>query len=103
MPHRGEEMTKHNEKNDEAPMTNDEGSTNVQMTNRTSQSSTRNSDFVIPSSFNASPARTIRHSSLSEILIASATVLADQLTLIECNSGVAVDTEADNQIRYLGK
>src|SRR5438445_13186194 len=96
MPHRGEEMTKHNEKNDEAPMTNDEGSTNVQMTNRTSQSSTRNSDFVIPSSFNASPARTIRHSSLSEILIARATVLADLLPLIERNARVAVYTVDDS-------
>src|SRR5437660_1274544 len=103
MPHRGEEMTKHNEKNDEAPMTNDEGSTNVQMTNRTSQSSTRNSDFVIPSSFNASPARTIRHSSLSEILIASATVLADLLPLIERNARVAVDTEADSLHCYREK
>src|SRR5947207_10162120 len=51
--------------NDEARMTNDEGSTNARMTKRASQSSKCDSDFVTPSSFNASPARTIRHSSLS--------------------------------------
>src|SRR5438105_8823218 len=73
------------------------------MSNKASQSSTRNSDFVIPSSFNASPARTIRHSSLSEILIASATVLADLLPLIERNARVAVDTEADSLHCYREK
>jgi len=44
--------------NDEAPMKNDEISSNAQMTKSSS-------DFVIPSSFNASPARTIRASSFS--------------------------------------
>src|SRR6266513_2796514 len=54
--------------NDEAPMTNDEGNPNVQMTKRSPE-------FVIPSSFNASPARTIRHSSfLHTLLIASTNI-----------------------------
>ncbi len=54
--------------NDEAPMTNDETSSNAQMTKSSS-------DFVIPSSFNASPARTIRHSSfLHTLLIASTNI-----------------------------
>jgi (E)-4-hydroxy-3-methylbut-2-enyl-diphosphate synthase len=45
------------------------------MTKRASQNSTRNSDFVIPSAFNASPARTIRHSSfLHTLLIASTNI-----------------------------
>jgi (E)-4-hydroxy-3-methylbut-2-enyl-diphosphate synthase len=54
--------------NDEAPMKNDEISSNAQMTKSSS-------DFVIPSSFNASPARTIRHSSfLHTLLIASTNI-----------------------------
>jgi (E)-4-hydroxy-3-methylbut-2-enyl-diphosphate synthase len=54
--------------NDEAPMTNDETSSNAQMTKSSS-------DFAIPSSFNASPARTIRHSSfLQTLLIASTNI-----------------------------
>jgi len=54
--------------NDEAPMTNDERNPNAQITKSSS-------DFVIPSSFNASPARTIRHSSfLHTLLIASTNI-----------------------------
>jgi len=54
--------------NDEALMMNDEGNQNAQMTKRSS-------DFGIPSSFNASPARTIRHSSfLHTLLIASTNI-----------------------------
>jgi len=60
--------------NDEARMVraglalNDEISSNAQMTKSSS-------DFVIPSSFNASPARTIRHSSfLHTLLIASTNI-----------------------------
>jgi (E)-4-hydroxy-3-methylbut-2-enyl-diphosphate synthase len=54
--------------NDEVPMTNDEISSNAQITKSSS-------DFVIPSSFNASPARTIRHSSfLHTLLIASTNI-----------------------------
>src|SRR5205823_13990279 len=54
--------------NDEASMTNDEVSSNAQMTKSSW-------DFAIPSSFNASPARTIRHSSfLHTLLIASTNI-----------------------------
>jgi len=54
--------------NDEALMTNDQGNPNDQMTKRSPE-------FVIPSSFNASPARTIRHSSfLHTLLIASTNI-----------------------------
>src|SRR5438874_434500 len=54
--------------NDDASMTNDEVSSNAQMTKSSW-------DFAIPSSFNASPARTIRHSSfLHTLLIASTNI-----------------------------
>jgi (E)-4-hydroxy-3-methylbut-2-enyl-diphosphate synthase len=54
--------------NDEARMTNDEGNQNAEVTKSSS-------DFVIPSSFNASPARTIRDSSfLHTLLIASTNI-----------------------------
>jgi (E)-4-hydroxy-3-methylbut-2-enyl-diphosphate synthase len=54
--------------NDEARMPNDERNPNDQMTKRSP-------DFVIPSSFNASPARTIRHLSfLQTLLIASTNI-----------------------------
>jgi (E)-4-hydroxy-3-methylbut-2-enyl-diphosphate synthase len=54
--------------NDEARMTKHEISLNAQMTKSSS-------DFVVPSSFSASPARTIRHSSfLQTLLIASTNI-----------------------------
>jgi ribonuclease D len=96
-------MTNTNEGNDEARMTNDEGSSNDRMTKRASQNSTRDPDFVIPSSFNASPARTIRASSLAGDLISSADQLAELLPLIEPNPRVAVDTEADSLHCYREK
>ena len=58
--------------NDEAPMTNDEISSNAQMTKSSS-------DFVIPSSFNASPARTIRHSSFLHTLLTASTNIGSLL------------------------
>src|SRR4029077_11357082 len=62
------DVLNHSAANDEARMTNDETSSNAQMTKSSS-------DFVIPSSFNASPARTIRHSSfLQTLLIASTNI-----------------------------
>jgi (E)-4-hydroxy-3-methylbut-2-enyl-diphosphate synthase len=62
------DVLNHSAANDEAPMTNDETSSNAQMTKSSS-------DFVIPSSFNASPPRTIRHSSfLHTLLIASTNI-----------------------------
>jgi len=62
------DVLNHSAANDEARMTNDEISSNAQMTKSSS-------DFVIPSSFNASPARTIRRSSfLHTLLIASTNI-----------------------------
>src|SRR5437764_14816643 len=73
------------------------------MTKRVSQNSTRNSDFAIPSAFNASPVRTIRHSSLSGGLISNAAGLIELLPLIERNARVAIDTEADSLHCYREK
>src|SRR5256886_12641438 len=73
------------------------------MTKRVSQNSTRNSDFAIPSAFNASPVLTIRHSSLSGGLISNAAGLIELLPLIERNARVAVDTEADSLHCYREK
>jgi len=68
------DVLNHSAANDEARMVraglalNDETISNAQMTKSSS-------DFVIPSSFNASPARTIRHSSfLHTLLIASTNI-----------------------------
>src|SRR5438094_9662383 len=77
-------------------MTNDEGSSNDRMS-KWSLSSTRDSDFVIPSSSD------IRHSSLSQSLIGSPAELADLLPLAERNARVAVDTEADSLHCYREK
>src|SRR5437762_12452867 len=71
-------------------MTNDEGSSNDRMSKWSLQSSTRDSDFVIPSSSD------IRHSSLSQSLIGCPPELADLLPLAECNARVGVDTEASS-------
>jgi ribonuclease D len=84
-------------------MMNDEGSSNDRMSNAALQASVRDSDFVIPSSSNASPARTIRHSSLSDGLIATSSELVELVPLIERNARVAVDTEADSLHCYREK
>src|SRR5881227_633856 len=73
------------------------------MTKGASQNSTRNSDFVIPSALNASPVRTIRHSSLAGGLISNAAGLIELLPLIERNARVAIDTEADSLHCYREK
>src|SRR6184192_4812235 len=78
-------------------MTNDEGSSNDRMSKWSLQSSTRDSDFVIPSSSD------IRHSSLSQSLIGSPAELADLLPLAERNARVAVNTEADSLHCYREK
>jgi ribonuclease D len=96
-------MTKHNKENDEARMMNDEGSSNDRVSNAALQASMRDSDVVIPSSLNASPARTIRHLSLSDGLIANGSQLAELVPLIERNARVAVDTEADSLHCYREK
>jgi (E)-4-hydroxy-3-methylbut-2-enyl-diphosphate synthase len=59
-------LSRMNAENDEARMTNDEGSTNAQMT-KEQASSLRHSDFVIPSSLD------IRHSSFLQTLLIAAT------------------------------
>src|SRR5437868_6938391 len=89
--------------NDEARMTNDEGNTNARMMKGRAHTSRADSDFVIDSSSNAGAAKTIRHSSLSEGLIANAAQLAELLPLIERNARVAVDTEADSLHCYREK
>src|SRR5213596_3469406 len=78
-------------------MTNDEGSSNDRMSKWPPQSSTCDSDFVIPSSLD------IRHSSLSQSLIATSSQLTGLLPLIERNARVAVDTEADSLHCYREK
>src|SRR5207253_1754606 len=89
--------------NDEAQMTNDEGSTNAQMTKKTPHNSSRDSDFVIPSSFNASPARTVRHSSLTRGLISTSEQLNELVSHLDRHERVAVDTEADSLHCYREK
>jgi ribonuclease D len=78
-------------------MTNDEGNPNAQITKERSEISSRHSDFVIPSSLD------IRHSSLSEKLIATPAQLEELLAQIEPVDRVAVDTEADSLHSYREK
>src|SRR5436309_12352121 len=87
-------------------MTNDERSTNAQMTQHPERAR-RHSDYashsvaargqVIPSTLD------IRHSSLARRLIATAAQLADLLPQIESADRVAVDTEADSLHCYREK
>jgi len=60
-------LSRVNAENDEARMTNDEGSPNDQMTKRKADTSLRHSDFVIPSSLD------ISHSSFLHTLLIAAT------------------------------
>jgi ribonuclease D len=85
-----------NEKNDEARMTNDEGSANAKMTQRPERGS-RHSDFVIPSGSDT------RHSSLPSGPIASGGELAEVIEQISVADRVAVDTEADSLHSYREK
>jgi ribonuclease D len=71
-------------------MTNDEGSTNAQMTKHQLGRARHHSDMVIPSSLD------IGHSSFPKGPIASAAGLAKLLPHIEPVERVAVDTEADS-------
>jgi ribonuclease D len=97
-------------KNDEARMTNDERSTNAQMTNQRSEGTRRHSDFachavarrgdrrrVIPSSF------VLRHSTFSTGLIATDAQLVELLNKIDPAERVAIDTEADSLHCYREK
>ena len=78
-------------------MTNEKGSTNAQMTKERSETSSRHSDFVIPSGV------VIRHSSLSSGLIATSAQLGELLEKIARVDRVAVDTEADSLHCYREK
>src|SRR5205807_9417578 len=77
-------------------MTNDEGSTNPQMTKPRSEASSH-SDLVIPSGFD------IRHSSFGNYVIASAAGVAELVSLLEPHPRVAIDTEADSLHCYKEK
>ena len=75
-----------NEGNDQARMTNDEGSPNDQMTEHGAEAAHRRSDFVIPSG-----------------LIATSAQLTELLEKIEPVDRVAIDTEADSLHCYREK
>src|ERR1041385_7892417 len=78
-------------------MTDDEGSTNDQMTNKPLRRFHRHSDFVIPSSLD------IRHSSLQSSLITTNGQLTELLKKIDDADRVALDTEADSLHSYREK
>ena len=67
------------------------------MTKSVPLASTRNSDFVIPSSLD------IRHSSLAKGLISSREQLTELISHIDGHERVAVDTEADSLHCYREK
>ena len=77
-------------------MTNDERSTNDQMTKNGAESAHRRSDFVIPSSLD------IRHSSFRSP-IADGAQLAELFSRVELLDRVAIDTEADSLHCYREK
>src|SRR6059058_1936782 len=81
----------------EARMTNDERSSNDQITKEGMETSHRRLDFVIPSSLD------IRHLSLPGSLITSAVQLHELVSRIESVDRVAVDTEADSLHCYREK
>src|SRR5262249_31916638 len=83
--------------NDEARMTNDEGSWNEQMPKQMLTHSNRHSDFVIPSSLG------IRNSSLQSNLVATDAQLTELLSQIEIADRIALDTEADSLHSYREK
>jgi len=83
--------------NDEARMTNDEGSVNAKMTKQQPERGSRHSGFVIPSSL------VITHSSLRSVLIAADAQLAELLKKINAADRVALDTEADSLHSYREK
>src|SRR5206468_11462712 len=78
-------------------MTNDEKSPHAQMTKQRPKRACRDSDFVIPSTFD------IRHSTLAGGLIATGAQLADLIPRIESADRVALDTEADSLHSYREK
>jgi ribonuclease D len=85
------------DKNDEVRMTNNEGSSNDQMTKQFLKRAHRHSDFVIPSGFG------IRHSALPSCLIATEADLSELLKRIEAADRVGIDIEADSLHSYREK
>ena len=84
-------------KNDKVRMTNDEGSSNDQMTKQFLKRAHHHSDFIIPSGFG------IRHSALPSRLIATDTDLSELLKRIEAADRVGIDIEADSLHSYREK
>jgi len=84
-------------KNDEVRMTNDEGSSNHQMTKQFLKRAHHHSDFVIPSGFG------IRDSALLSRLIATDADLSELLKRIEAADRVGIDIEADSLHSYREK
>ena len=84
-------------KNDEVRMTNDEGSSNDQMTKQFLKRAHHHSDFVIPSGFG------IRDSALPSRLIATDADLSELLKRIEAADRVGIDIEADSLHSYREK
>ena len=83
--------------NDEARITNDERSTNAGMTKERSDTSSRNSDFLIHSTVD------IRHSSFPKNLIATVAGVSELAAQVEPADRVAIDTEADSLHCYREK
>ena len=82
--------------NDEARMTNDEGSTNARITKQESKPPHRHPGFVIPSSIDI-------HSSFQSSIIATDAQLAELVPQINAAKRVALDTEADSLHSYREK
>ena len=82
--------------NDEARMTNDEGSTNGRITKQESQRPHRHPGFVIPASLDI-------HSSFQSSIIATDPQLAELVPQINAAKRVALDTEADSLHSYREK
>ncbi len=78
-------------------MTNDEGTSNDQMTKQFLKRAHHHSDFVIPSGFG------IRHSASPSPLIATDTDLSELLKRIEAADRVGIDIEADSLHSYREK
>ena len=78
-------------------MTNDEGSSNDQMSEQILTRPHRHSDFVIPSSLG------LRHSSLRFNVVTTDARLAELLKKVEAADRVAIDTEADSLHSYREK
>ena len=83
--------------NDEARITNHERSTNAGMTKERSDTSSRNSDFLIRSTAD------IRHSSFPKNLIATVAGVSELVAQVEPADRVAIDTEADSLHCYREK